>query len=123
MININKIPIINGYRYIITNHVKEKMRERFGSKIDPCDWKAGNAEIYSLLEKASENKSIFNNTQFIANVYNRYGADSRIKFMQVDSIIFIAIAHKDFKNCFVVVTCYDANTSSKPHFKPKRRRF
>jgi hypothetical protein len=123
MFDVNRLPIINGYRYIITHHAREKMRERFGSKCNPCDMKAGNIEVIKLLSESKENKSIFNNTEFISNIYEKYGSKQRVKFLQHGSKVFIALAHEEFENCFVVVTCYEGTSSTKQHFLPKRRRF
>jgi len=123
VLDLDIIPVINGYKYIITYHVKEKMRERFGSTVKSGNSVLGNSEVYDILQNATENKAIFNNTAFIARMYSKYGCDQRVKFMQSDNIIFIVVAHKDYENCFVVVTCYDGNSSSKPQLKHRPSKY
>lgn len=112
-------------RYI-TQHVKEQFLRRFSKKevykhlqdcrIDSCkqckllvkqlrreaNTKEVHEEVKSILDKAKENKSYLNNSNFMDMIYEKYGYDKRYRFLLNGNVVFVIVVRN---NQEFVVTC------------------
>jgi len=97
-------------RYIYTNHVIDRLRERFNFN---WDWD-NKTEIYRELDKilkdTKDDKSYLNNTRFMLNLLDLHGFDSRYEFRShiALDILFVTIIEKDKR---IVKTCYPLTNS------------
>lgn len=80
--------------YELHNLLKDKRRE-----IDD--------QIRQSLHSSKEDRSYLNNTQFVAQYYEKYGYDHQIRFMVNGPIVFVCIEEKNGKK--VIPTCLCAN--------------
>lgn len=107
---------INSESFIFTHHVLKRYNERF-MKGSPNQEEVIK-ELANLIRHGEDNKAIFNDTSFIAYMYERYGYEHKWRFIQDGDVILVC---KLQRGVFVVVTTYDATNSSQKHINHKRK--
>ncbi len=103
-------------RFIFTKHLRERYQERFYTKKGEFVARELDREISNQLRTSKENKSIHNNTSFMAYIFKTYQR-SDIRFFCTDEVIFV-VGRDD-----VVITCYPRNTTIAPHLSQKRKKY
>jgi len=114
----NRLPVLNGTRYIITTHVKERFAERLKLNPNKIDIEL---YLFNIISGSFENKMILNNTAYMSYVYEKYGSDQRIHFIESTDCIFVCKQHATMSNTSIILTCYDRNFANKNHFNKKPR--
>lgn len=89
-------------KYNFTNHLRERFQERFPYKIQ--DNNVNKAIAIEFYQKSSPNRSIFNNTALMAEMYRKYGYDRKMEFFTSPDVVFVCIDD-------TIVTVYDRMTS------------
>ena len=107
---MNNIQVIDGVRYILTNHVRDRYQNRFSAGGPNITRGALLDELINELKQSKENHRVFNDTEFISYIYDRYGTEHRVKFMQSGDVIFICKQHDKRSDCFIVTTCYSPSS-------------
>jgi len=118
-------------RFLITHHARERYVERFSresrifvhlSECKGCDqcrqltfWlndlvkqrrETWDRIIYAKLRDAEDVRVFHNNTNFMERMYEKYGYDSRFRFLVEGWILFVI---KEDHGQYVVLTCMDVN--------------
>jgi len=96
-------------RFYLTNHVVERFEERFRSRFKSINWGSDTAikdKISWMIRNSSENNSFLNNQKFMLDNYNKYGYDSKFRYLCCEDVVFLAVQNKN-KNREVIVTCFD----------------
>jgi len=113
-----------GCRYIYTNHLLERLEERFGINVHWENKKETYKEINDIMSEASEDRSYLNDSRFMINMYDLHGYDKKYEFRinaKLD-IVFVMILERGKK---IVKTCYQLDSSrfvKKKKFKKKHKR-
>lgn len=79
--------------YFVTNHVIDRIRERYPHLNVPKDIAQAWVVINDLMKNSSEEKSFLNNTGFMFHLEKEYGLDDKRQFF----------VNKEHDICFVVV--------------------
>lgn len=98
-------------KYIYTNHLLERMEERFGFKWDWTNKREAWKQIDEIMEGSKEDKSYLNNAKYMMNLQDLHGYDSKYEFrsnMEHD-IVFVMIVERGNR---IVKTCYRLSKSS-----------
>ncbi len=98
----------------------DRLKERFSTFYNNneilCNWKKEfgtnclNKYFSNLLKNLNVNKSYLNNTNYMINLYEKYGYDLEYQFIEyeAENILFI-LSKKRNEKVFKVVTCYHLN--------------
>ena len=54
------------------------------------------------IDKATEDRSFINNTEYMSRYYERYGYDERFRFLRGDNVIFVIVSKEEYD---LVITC------------------
>lgn len=114
----NQLPVLNGIRYIITKHAKQRFAERL--KINPNKIDI-DLYLFNIVSGSFENKMIHNNTAYMSYIYEKYGSEQKIHFIESSECIFVCKQHERMANTSIILTCYDRNFTNKNHFNKKPR--
>jgi len=97
-------------KYIYTNHVIDRLEERFRFDWEWKNKKAVYIKIDELMAETTDDKSYLNNTKFMLNLQDLHGFDSKYEFrthVELD-IVFVMIIEKGKR---IVKTCYPLSGS------------
>ena len=98
-------------KYIYTNHVVDRLKERFKFNWDWNNKESVYLEIDEIMRETKEDRSYLNNSKFMLNLHDLHGFDNIYEFRShVDlNILFVMIVEKGRR---VVKTCYPLTRSS-----------
>lgn len=127
--------------YIVTRHARERYVERFTHKdayahLERCEGCPGcNSYIFDIERKLADKKSLTqtilervsraketrvyaNNPNLMESYYNKYGYDTRFRFLIDNDVVFVII---EYEVGHKIVTCMHSETSFLRHFifRPK----
>lgn len=132
-------------KFFITNHCKERYLQRFGDesyqhldycKDKPCEiCKRLKEEVkiaiknyqfesmlHEKLKHATETKIHHNNFNFMESMYEKYGYESRFRFLVNGEVLFICRDTNVVVTCFHVMSSILKNFVSRPKYSNKYKK-
>jgi len=97
-------------KYIYTNHLLERLEERFGLDVDWANKNETYKKIDEIMAETNEDRSYLNNTKFMLNLHDLHGFDAKYEFRSHLglNILFVMIHERGRK---VVKTCYPLDST------------
>jgi len=97
-------------KYIYTNHLLERIQERFGIKVDWNNKKETYKKIDEIMSETNVDRSHLNNSKFMMNLHDLHGYDAKYEFRShvgMD-ILFVMILENGGR---IVKTCLPLSTT------------
>lgn len=119
--------------YILTNHVRERLQERFNNTFD-IEWdKVSQVDglLNSLLADSYSDCSYINNSYFMYHLYDKYGYDKQYEFLvnAKHKVVFViniisenGVTSKLVKTCFPAENLFGIRTKFKKQLRPTKHK-